>query len=128
MLIKQLSVFVENKTGRLSAIVDELAKANIDISALSMADTTDFGVLRLIVSDTDKAKAVLREAGVAVKSSDVLAIEMEDKPGAFAGQLAKLSENGVAVEYMYAFTARKEGHAMMVLRVDDPAKAEELIG
>lgn len=128
MRIKQISVFVENKTGRLSAIVAALGKAHIDISALSMADTTDFGILRLIVSDADKAKAVLREEGVVVRSSEVLAIEMEDKPGAFAAQLATLSENGVAVEYMYAFTARKEGHAMMVLRVDDIEKAEALLG
>lgn len=128
MRIKQISVFVENKTGRLSAIVAALGKAHIDISALSMADTTDFGILRLIVSDADKAKEVLREEGVVVRSSEVLAIEMEDKPGAFAGQLATLSENGVAVEYMYAFTARKEGHAMMVLRVDDIEKAEALLG
>ena len=127
MLIKQISVFLENKTGRLSDVIAALGGAGIDITALSMADTTDFGVLRMIVDNPDQAALTLRDEGVIVKISEVLALEMDDKPGAFAAQLKKLSDNGVSVEYMYAFTARNQNRAMMVLRTDDAQRAQKIL-
>ena len=128
MRIKQISVFVENKTGRLAEVINALAVAGIDILALSMADTTDFGVLRMIVDDPDRAKAVLREAGMIVKSNHVLSILVDDQPGALAVLLDKLSGGGISVEYMYASLVRKQDKAMMLLRVDDSEAAEKLLG
>ncbi|MCI8332098.1 MAG: hypothetical protein HFE78_04670 [Clostridiales bacterium] len=128
MRIQQISVFVENKTGRLGEVIHALAVAGIDILALSMADTTDFGVLRMIVDDPDKAKTVLREAGMIVKSNHVLSILVDDQPGALAGLLEKLSRGGISVEYMYASLVRKQDKAMMLLRVDNTEAAEQLLG
>ncbi|MCI8590043.1 MAG: ACT domain-containing protein [Clostridiales bacterium] len=128
MRIKQISVFVENKTGRLCEVINALAKANIDILALSMADTTDFGVLRMIVDDPDRAKEVLRAAGMIVKSNHVLSILVDDQPGALADLLDKLSCGGISVEYMYASLVRKQDKAMMLLRVDNTDLAEQLLG
>lgn len=127
MRIKQISVFVENKTGRMSEIIGALAQAKVDILALSMADTTDFGVLRMIVDQPEQAKQALRSAGVVVKSSEVLAFEVEDKPGALAELLRKLSDGGVGIEYMYASILRRQDKAMMIFRVDDADKAETLL-
>lgn len=123
MLIKQLSVFVENKPGRLADITEVLAKAGIDIRAISVADTTDFGILRLIVNKPDEAKEVLSEAGVTVTLTSVLAIGIDDKPGEFAVALRLLSDNEITVEYIYAFISRENGRANVILRVDDEEKA-----
>ena len=98
MIIKQLSVFVENKPGRIASIVDVLGKNDIDISALSLADTTDFGIMRMIVDQHDAAKIALREAGITVKSTDVLAVRMQDQPGGLASVLAVLSEANIGIE------------------------------
>lgn len=92
-----------------------------------MADTTDFGVLRMIVDQPEQAKQALRSAGVVVKSSEVLAFEVEDKPGALAELLRKLSDGGVGIEYMYASIVRRQDKAMMIFRVDDADKAETLL-
>ncbi len=127
MLIKQISVFVENKPGRMAAIMKVLADNNIDISALSIADTTDFGVLRLIVADTDKAKQVLREAGVVVKTTSVLAVSMEDKPGGLAAILNVINDGETTIEYMYAFAGRGKTGAMVVIKANNPEKAIELL-
>ena len=127
MIVKQISIFVENKMGRLLAISEVLAKNDIDISALSLADTEDYGVLRLIVSDPNKAKAVLNESGVICKINDVLAVAIEDRPGGFNDALKSLSENGVDVKYMYASLSHDKGKAIMILRVDDVEKANKLI-
>jgi hypothetical protein len=127
MIVKQISIFVENKMGRLLAISEVLAKNDIDISALSLADTEDYGVLRLIVSDPNKAKAVLNESGVICKINDVLAVALEDRPGGFNDALKILSENGVDVKYMYASLSHEKGKAIMILRVDDVEKANKLI-
>lgn len=125
-MVNQLSVFVENKFGRLSAITDVLAKNDVDIRALSLADTSEFGVLRLIVSDPEKAAAALREAGVMVKVTPVVAAYMDDRPGGLNRLLTLLTENGVSIEYMYAFMGTNHGRAETVLRADDPVRAAEI--
>ncbi len=127
MTIKQLSVFVENKKGKLTAITKLLAENNIDISALSLADTSDFGVLRLIVNDIDKAKSVLKSAGITVKISEVLAIVMNDHAGACSEVLEMLSNNDITVEYMYACAGRISGKALMITKVDNPEKAQAVL-
>ena len=127
MFIKQLSVFVENKFGRLEAIIDCLSKNNINLRALSLADTADYGVLRVIVDDADKAKMALSEIGVISKLTDVVAVYLDDRSGGLASVLSVLKDNDVSVEYMYAFLGRKEGKALMVLKADDEQKAEQVL-
>lgn len=127
MLVKQISVFVENKPGRMAAILEVLAYNEIDISALSIADTTDFGVLRLIVSDPEKAKKVLNDAGVVVKTTDVVAASMEDRPGGLAEVLNVINDGKIMIEYMYAFAGRGKMGAMVVIKVNNPEKATELL-
>ena len=127
MLVKQLSIFVENKPGRLSAIIKLLGEHNVNLSALSLADTTNFGVLRLIADKVDVAQAVLREAGIISKSSDVLAVAIDDTPGSLTRILDLLTEKNISVEYMYAFSAKQENKALMVFKVDDTQSAEALL-
>ena len=132
MLVKQISVFLENKPGRLSEAAEELAKNGIDISALSLADTDEYGVLRMIVSDPDKAKNALGDLtddrpGVICKVTDALVVAIDDRPGGFSESLRILTDNGIEVKYMYACVSREQGKAIMVLSVADPAKADELI-
>ena len=127
MLVKQLSIFVENKPGRLSDIIKLLGEHHVNLSALSLADTTNFGVLRLIADKTDVAQAVLRDAGIVSKCSDVLAVAIDDTPGALTGILDLFNENGVSVEYMYAFSKQLEGKAQMVVKTDALEKAEALL-
>ncbi len=117
--MKQLSVFVENKIGRLSAVLDVLKTNNVDISALSLADTSEYGILRLVVDKPDVAMAALKESGVMVKCTQVIAAAMDDAPGGLAHLLSVLSEANVGIEYMYAFIGKDEGKAWTVLRVDD---------
>ena len=124
--MKQLSVFVENKVGRLSAVLDILKENNVDISALSLADTADYGILRLVVDKTEEAMAALRDAGVMVKCTQVIAAAMDDAPGGLAYLLALLTEANVGIEYMYAFIGKAEGKAWTVLRVDDVDMATEI--
>ncbi|RAP48750.1 MAG: acetolactate synthase [Methanosphaera sp. rholeuAM6] len=118
MAIKQLSVFLENKQGRLWKALKTLKSENIDIRALSIADTSEFGILRMIVSDPDMAKELL-ENEFAVSIADVLAIEVEDQPGGLEAALGLLNENDVNVEYIYAFVEKKTSKALVVLRTDD---------
>ncbi len=127
MIIRQLSVFLENKKGRLCAATDVLAKQGINISALTLADTAEFGILRLIVDQPERAREVLNETGVVVRLTDVLAIAMDDAPGGAVGILHLLSEAGLNVEYMYACVGRVSGKALMVVRVDDLSRAETLL-
>ena len=127
MLVKQISVFLENKPGRLSEAAEVLAKNGIDISALSLADTDEYVVLRMIVSDPDKAKNALGESGVICKVTDALVVAIDDRPGGFSESLRILTDNGIEVKYMYACVSREQGKAIMVLSVADPAKADELI-
>ena len=127
MLLKQLSVFVENQPGRLSAIINRLAENNVNLSALSLADTSGFGVLRLIADKPEVAKEALRGEGVISKSTDVLAVAIDDTPGSLTCVLDLLNENGISVEYMYAFSAKQENKALMVFKVDALQKAEDLL-
>ena len=121
MLIKQISIFLENKRGRLAEVTQILGKNHIDISALSIADTTDFGILRLIVNQPDKARQVLDQSGFAVSINDVIAIEVEDKPGGLSKVLTILDGKGISIEYMYAFVGNAESkNAMVILRVENP--------
>lgn len=126
MAIKQLSVFVENKPGKLLEIVKELASANINIRAMSIADTKDFGILRLIVSDTDKAKEILSDNCV-VTVTPVIAAEMSDKAGALSSILEDFGCENINIEYMYAFTASTAMGAYVVFRVDDNDAAERVL-
>ena len=127
MFLKQLSIFVENKPGRLEAIIDTLGKNNINIRALSIADTTDFGILRLIVDDVDRAKSVLEETGVISKRTDVVAVFLDDRSGGLAKVLSVLTAGGLNIEYMYAFLTKTEGKALMVLKADDEQKALDVL-
>ena len=114
-------MFLENKPGRLSEAAEVLAKNGIDISALSLADTDEYGVLRMIVSDPDKAKNALSESGVICKVTDALVVAIDDRPGGFSESLRILTDNGIEVKYMYACVSREQGKAIMVLSVADPA-------
>ena len=127
MLIKQISIFVENKVGRLAKIIETLGENNIDISALSIADTTEFGILRLIVDDPDKAVRVLKETGVAAKSTDVIAIAVDDCPGGLSKALNILTDNEITIEYMYAFVGKKEGKAVAAVKTDNIEKSVEIL-
>ena len=127
MTIRQLSVFIENKPGRLCAATDILAKEGINLSALTLADTAEFGILRLIVDQPDRAREVLMNAGIVVRISEVLAIAMDDAPGGAVGILHHLSEAGLNIEYMYACVGRQSGKAIMVLRTDDIDLAEDIL-
>ena len=124
MIIKQLSVFVENKQGKLASIAQTLAENDIDISALSLADTADFGVLRLIVDKPEEAHKVLTEAGVVVKITDVVAVAMDDVPGGVAAALKIVAENDIGIEYMYACVGKTSGKALMVIRPSELTEAE----
>jgi hypothetical protein len=127
MTIRQLSVFLENKPGRLCAATDILAKEGINLSALTVADTAEFGILRLIVDQPDRAREVLMNEGIVVRISEVLAIAMDDAPGGAVGILHRLSEAGLSIEYMYACVGRQSGKALMVVRTDDIELAEEIL-
>ena len=124
MAINQLSIFVENKQGALVDITELLAKREVNIRALSIADTEDFGILRLIVNDNDTAVSVLAAEGYLLKTTDVVGVKIGDAPGKLATALRVLDEKGINVEYLYAFMSRTEKHAYVVLRVADNASAE----
>lgn len=127
MAIKQLSVFVENKEGKLREITDILAKAGIDIRALSIADTSEFGILRLIVRDPHKAKALLEKNGFVATINDVVGVEINDRPGGLAEIVRLFAERDINMEYMYAFLTRTENKAYLVVRVDDSSEVENLL-
>lgn len=127
MLIKQISIFVENKPGRLSAITKLLSDNGIDIRALSVADTKDFGILRLIVNKPDKACEILKAANCTVSLTNVIAIGIHDKPGGLAAAMECLYGANISVEYMYAFISKSEEQAYVILRVENNDKAIEAL-
>lgn len=127
MLIKQISVFLENKSGRLAEVTQILGENNIDISALSIADTTDFGILRLIVNNPDMAQKVLKDNEFTVSSTNVIAIGVEDKPGGLYKALGVMEKNQIGIEYMYAFIGKTSEEALVILRVDEPDKAIDVL-
>ncbi len=124
MAIKQLTVFVENKQGSLVSITDALSAHNINLRALSVAETQDFGILRLIVNDEETAERILAEAGYLIRITEVVGVKISDKPGKLSEALRVLDENGINMEYLYAFMARTEKHAYVVIRVEDNTAAE----
>lgn len=126
-LIKQISVFVENKSGRLSDILNVIGKNGIDISALSIADTTDFGIVRMIVNDPDKAAEILKSNNLVVKVTDVIALAVADQLGGLAGEVEKLKNAGISIEYMYAFIGKSDKGALVIVRVENPEKALEVL-
>ena len=119
MTIRQISVFVENKPGAMVSITQALGKAGVDLRALSLADTQDFGILRMIVDDTDKAKQALAAIGCFTTVSDVLAAEIPDTPGAMTELIGKVAETGLNIEYTYAFISPVNRKAYIVLRIKD---------
>lgn len=127
MSIRQISVFVENKQGSLVEITETLAKENIDMRAMSIADTQDFGILRLIVSDTDKAIEVLKKNNCIVKETPVIGVRLRNEPGSLATVVKVLSDNNINMEYMYAFNGSTPHHAYLVLRVEDNDKVAALL-
>jgi len=127
MKVEQISIFLENKSGRLAEVSAVLAEANINIRALSLADTTDFGILRLIVNDTEKAKQVLKDHGFTVGKTEVLGVEVADKPGGLAEILNVMKANSINVEYMYAFVQKSAGNAVIIFRFDELEKAIEAL-
>lgn len=129
MLVKQINVFLENQMGRLAEVTKTLGKAKIDIRALYVADNTDYGILRMILDKPDQAVEVLKQAGFTVSCTPVIAIAISDQPGTLDDALAKLSETGVSMEYIYAYVGRSSSDAVVVIRVQEPdtvlAKFEE---
>lgn len=124
MAIKQLTIFVENKQGALVAITDTLSKHDINIRALSIAETPEFGILRLIVNDEKTAEKILSAEGYLIKITQVVGVKIGDAPGKLSAALKVLDESKINMEYLYAFMARTEKHAYVVLRVEDNNAAE----
>ena len=127
MAIKQLTVFVENKQGALVSITETLSKHNINLRALSIAETEDFGILRLIVNDEETAEKILKEEGYLIKITDVVGVKISDEAGKLSEALKVLDENKINMEYLYAFIARTEKHAYVVVRVEDNDMAENAL-
>lgn len=127
MLVEQISVFLENKSGRLSEVTAILTEAGVNIRALALADTSDFGVLRLIVDNKDKAIGALKDNGFTVGKTQVLAVEVEDRPGGLNSILEILKANKINVEYMYAFVRHTGKNAVMIFRFDNIAAATEVL-
>jgi len=124
MAIKQLTVFVPNRKGEIVSVTDILAKNSINLRALSIAETEDFGILRLIVNDEKTAEKVLKEKDYLIKTVDVVGVKIGDEPGKLTAALDVIDKAGINVEYLYAFMARTEKHAYVVLRVENNEKAE----
>lgn len=127
MSLKQLTVFVENKQGALVSITDTLAAHNVNIRALSIADTQDFGILRLIVNNNEIALKTLSEDGYLIKTTEVVGVKIGDEPGKLSKALDVLDKAKINMEYLYAFMSRTEKHAYVVLRVADNAAAENAL-
>ncbi|MDD5728067.1 MAG: ACT domain-containing protein [Victivallales bacterium] len=119
MIIRQLSIFLENRSGRINEIASLLAAENINIRALSLADSSDFGVMRLIVDDSDKALACLRKNNISTGMTSVVAVEVPDRPGGLAEVMRKISQAGLDVKYMYSLPEKKHENAIMIMRFDD---------
>ena len=125
MTLKQLSIFLENKSGRLTEVLETLGKEDINVIALSIADTSEYGILRLIVSDTEKAYRLLKEQDLSVNLTEVLSVKTSTRAGSFARVLRILSDENISIEYMYAFSV--EGKAILVMRTEDKERAANAI-
>jgi hypothetical protein len=127
MTLKQVSVFLENKKGRLAEVTRLIAEEKINIRALSLADTTDFGVLRLIVNDPERCFSVLKDNAFVAQQTEVIAVEVMDKPGGLQQILDVFDENGINIEYMYAFVEKKSDNAIVIFRIDQPERAIQVL-
>lgn len=127
MIVEQISIFLENKTGRLMEVTHALAEANINIHALSLADTADFGILRIIVDNIPKSKEILRERGFTVGCTNVVAVEVQDTPGGLHTILKVLNDSQINVEYMYAFVQPNTNNATIIFRFDRTEQAIEIL-
>jgi hypothetical protein len=127
MRVEQISVFLENKAGRLAEVTRILAETGVNIRALSLADTSDFGILRLIVNDNNKAKEALKKHGFTVGKTDVVAVEVEDRPGGLHKILDSLFQANVNVEYMYAFVQQSGSNAVIIFRFDNLEEAVKVL-
>lgn len=127
MIIKQISIFVENKPGRLAEITEIIAKNDINIRALSVADTTHFGILRIIVDDPEMVQRVLKEAGLTVSITSVITAAIKDRPGGLAEVLKLFAAHDIQIEYMYAFIAKSENEAYVVMRIENEDEAVKLL-
>ena len=123
MKVRQISIFLENRPGRLEEVAEILGGADINIRAMSLADTSDFGIIRLIVNKPDEAVEKLRNSGFTVRENEVIATEVADKPGGLAELLRLFSKAGISIEYMYGFISSTAESAIMILRVEAEAKA-----
>ncbi|NCO51863.1 MAG: ACT domain-containing protein [Deltaproteobacteria bacterium] len=123
MKVEQISIFIENKSGRLAEVTGILGKSGVNIRALSLADTSDFGILRLIVDAPAKALEILRSHSFTVNKTEVVGVEVNDRPGGLAEILSILDKNSVNVEYMYAFVERSGGNAVIIFRFDNVDEA-----
>lgn len=127
MTAKQLSIFLENRLGRLHEVTDTLGRAGINIRALSLADTSDFGILRIIVDRPEEAYRILKDSGFTVKESEVLAVEVSDRPGGLAKVLEIFRDGGINVEYMYAFVEKSGENAIVIFRTEDIERSSQLL-
>lgn len=127
MSIRQLSIFIENKPGRVAQVTEVIAKAKVDIRALSIADTSNFGILRLIVNKPDEALDALKKANITVSITSVIAIGIDDSPGEFSNVARILADKGIEIEYMYAFIGRDKNRAFVILKVEQEDKASEVL-
>lgn len=127
MKVEQISVFLENKSGRLADVTRALGKAGVNIRALSIADTSDFGILRIIVNDNDRAIKVLKDNDFTVSKTEVVAVEVSDKPGGLSDILDLLEKEKINVEYMYAFIERSSDNAVIIFRFDENDKAVKIL-
>jgi hypothetical protein len=127
MKIKQISIFLENRKGRLYDVCSLLGKKDVNIRALNVAETESFGILRIVVNKPDVAVEVLKDAGIVARITDVIAVEVEDKPGGLADILKVLADEDVNIEYMYGFMEKSSDRALMVFRFDDVDKAAQIL-
>ncbi len=127
MNIRQISIFLENRKGRLAEVTAVLGRERINIRALSLADTADFGVLRVIVNDPDRCLQVLQENAIIAQATDVLAVQIEDRPGGLHRILSVCDRSGLNIEYMYAFVEKKEGNAVVIFKIDELPRAVEVL-
>lgn len=127
MTIKQISIFLENQSGKLAELASCLSESKIDLRAISVAEASDFGIVRIIVDDVFNATTILKNNNYVCSLTDVLAVEVSDEPGSLAGMIAALGTEGINLEYMYAITAKKHDVAYMIVRVADTAKASDIL-
>ena len=125
-MLKQISVFVENKPGRLAAVTEKLYEKNINIRAFTIAEAGDFGIIRMVVDKTDEAYRTLKDAGFTVSLTEVIAVEVEDKPGSLYRIAKALGDEGVNIEYVYAFTSEQH-KALIIFRVNDVERAKKVL-